>query len=120
MLVYMAATRRVTQQGRMSLNYGFYNFGRYEIKVCDGNALILGTDVYHAFSWVVIQSGAGENARLPAQKTGGLYKNNCHDLRRFCRGLSGPPSPGRRGHVRFQTGLPLFLKKWRTIEFLGV
>ena len=49
--------------------------------------------------------------KLPAPNAGGLYKINCHQRERFCRGLSvpftvnahgEPCTSGRRGHVSFK------------------
>jgi hypothetical protein len=56
---------------------------------------------------VVTQFGSEADEHLPAPRTGGLYKNNCHQQGRFCRGLSVPCSSGRRGHVSFQNESPL-------------
>ncbi len=43
---------------------------------------------------------------MPAPRAGGLYKINCHRQGQFCRGLSVACSPGRSGHISFQTELP--------------
>src|ERR1700674_2117258 len=64
---------------------------------------------------VVIQFISGVREPLPAPKTGGLYKINCHQQGGFCRGLSvpftvsvhgEPCSAGLRGHFSFQTESP--------------
>ena len=40
MLIRTAAVRKVTQQGRVSQNNGFYNFGRNEREACGGKASV--------------------------------------------------------------------------------
>ena len=69
-------------------------------------------EIHACATWVVTQFAHGENERLPAQRTGGLYKINCHQQGWSCRGLSvpftenvlgEPCSPGRRGHASYQT-----------------
>ena len=40
--------------------------------------------------------------KLPAPNAGGLYKINCHQRGRFCRGLSVSRTSRRRGHVSFK------------------
>src|SRR6267378_2459136 len=61
--------------------------------------------------------------KLPAPKAGGLYKINCHQRGRFCRGLSvpftvnvrgEPCSPGRRGQVSDQSESPAKVSDYRT------
>ncbi len=71
----------------------------------------LAINSYQAAEKVVTQFGSGENQQMPAprtgglyncreprtdarRKTGGLYKINCHEQGRFCRGRSGFIGPG--------------------------
>ena len=52
--------------------------------------------------------------KLPAQKLGGLYKNNCHKQGRFCRGLSVPFTVNRV--LREGEGMFLFKPGHRQAE----
>src|SRR3979490_1824288 len=51
--------------------------------------------VNHSHERAVTQFGSGANAQLPAPSAGGLYKTNCNQRGRFCRGLSVPYTVNR-------------------------
>src|SRR5882762_3930801 len=76
----------------------------------DGSLTAASSTVNHSQKRVATQFGSGTKAQLPAPGAGGLYKTNCNQRGRFCRGLSIPVTvivhgepcfPGRRGHLSF-------------------
>src|SRR6266576_912078 len=61
----------------------------------DGSLTAASSTVNHSQERAVTQFGSGADAQLPAPSAGGLYKTNCNQRGRFCRGLSVPVTANR-------------------------